>query len=121
MTPSDLEAIRARLRAASTRSPWSWEPHGSGWAMYAGRSADAHGSNILSAPMAGVFDHNGEHNRAFIAHAPQDIEALLAALAERDAEIARLRGSLIGIASGKFATSFTRDDLIEEARLCLSK
>jgi hypothetical protein len=56
-----------------TPGPWTIEPHGNGFALYAGRSADRHGMNLvyLSEP-----DCNWERTKALIAAAPQLFEQL---------------------------------------------
>lgn len=54
-------------RALQSRRDWTWEPHGEGFALYAGRGVMSHGLNVLSASNADAFDAHGEDTRAVIA------------------------------------------------------
>jgi hypothetical protein len=86
MTDQELQAVRGRC-AAATPGPWLAEPGAS--------DPDAphlHGKYtfvLCSGPLslATVWEHAPGGNGAFIAHARQDVPALLA-------EVERLRGAL---------------------------
>lgn len=66
--PFTLESLLPGLRRAlQGRKAWSWEPHGDGFALYAGRSSTQHGLNVLSAAEADAFDQYGEDTRTVIA------------------------------------------------------
>ena len=56
-----------------TPAPWTIEPHGNGFALYAGRTADRHGMNLvyLSEP-----DCNWEQTKALIEQAPRMLNLL---------------------------------------------
>ena len=54
-------------------SPWTIEPHGNGYALYSGRTADRHGMNLvyLSEP-----DCNWGKTKALIEQAPRMLNLL---------------------------------------------
>lgn len=84
LTPEHLAEIKARLEAA-TPGPWFVSSDDGCTVSYA---------CVALARMSGSHPVDAA-NAALIAHAPTDIAALLAALAERDAEVARLRNLLL--------------------------
>lgn len=66
--PFTLDALRPGIRRAlQSRRDWTWERHGPGHALYAGRGPMAHGLNVLSAANADAFDAYGEDTRDVIA------------------------------------------------------
>lgn len=87
LTPERLDEIEARCEAA-TPGPW--------------RNRDLLG--VLGRPEDGVQICGGctNDNRDFIAHARQDIPALIAAVRERDARIAELEKDLDWATDGNY-------------------
>ncbi|OZE77191.1 hypothetical protein CH305_18310 [Rhodococcus sp. 15-649-2-2] len=83
MTPGELAAIAARADAA-TVGPWE-----------VATSRDVYSAVIAPAGGATVgMDFESDANAEFIAHAREDVPALLAVLRERDNTIARVRDVL---------------------------
>jgi len=102
MTETDLAAIRARCEAA-TPGPWKvvkasrlTDRWGAVWG-HVGVETDFQ-CNRSDQAIFYSQGHCSPANAAFIAHAREDIPALLAALDARDAEIARLKKELKSIA-----------------------
>lgn len=96
MTPADLDAIEARANAASA-GPWrsTWPdptpaPHDPNDVVV---ESLAPGLSYVGRMVVGTLYHDGDHavcseaNAAFIAHARQDVPALVA-------EVRRLRAAL---------------------------
>lgn len=85
-----LDAIEARLRAA-TPGPWRNNP--TDWLeIWANRDAagwDAFFIATLRTRLNPDPGRQAAHDASFIAHAPEDIAALVAAVRERDAALAR--------------------------------
>lgn len=80
MTDEDLEAIKARADGA-TPGPWcAWR----NWVRDADGNSAAHGDGYLRSQAIGVSDWwdqaQAERNAAFIAHAREDVPALLRAV-----------------------------------------
>lgn len=95
MTAPDLDAIRARLAAAESPSPWrvfDVEHDGA-------RVCDARGVALVAdhgyAEAPGVFD---AADAELIAHAPTDLAALLARVAELEQELATEHGKRVAAA-----------------------
>lgn len=61
------------MKEKFTKGDWSIEPHGDGFALYAGRSGVAHGLNLFNIK---EVDKNFEANAALIAAAPEMYEML---------------------------------------------
>lgn len=61
------------VTSQNTASPWTIEPHGSGFALYSGRSANRHGMNLvyMSEP-----DCNWNGTKALIEQAPRMLNLL---------------------------------------------
>ncbi len=81
---TDLDAIRARAEAA-TEGPWHINPD-NGTHIIRTRNGDLAAQAGWTEPR-----EQGLRNAAFIAHAREDIPALLALIDEQQAEIERLR------------------------------
>lgn len=80
MTPEALEAIRARL-AAATPGPWTLPYHD-------GALAGPHGASLLGLDVDGMAIVWARADAELIAHAPADIAALLAEVERLRAEVA---------------------------------
>lgn len=66
--PFTLESLLPGIRRAlNGRRAWTWDAHGAGYALYAGRGLNSHGLNVLSADQADAFDTCGEDTRDVIA------------------------------------------------------
>jgi hypothetical protein len=87
MTDIDYDAIEARA-AAATEGPWANLGHDIGQVVY-----DSQGPCELVGPvmLGRAIGEAHPTDAEFIAHARTDIPALLTALRERDATIARVR------------------------------
>src|SRR5687768_3186960 len=103
MTADELAACRARAEAA-TPGPWTECGHDRGGCLchmaYAEQFPIAAGLTRLDEEHTlgeGVDDAQGRLNTRFIAHAREDIPRLLATIAARDAEIARLTCDVEGL------------------------
>lgn len=100
LTPTQLAEIEARADAA-TKGPWIAAAHGSGvvgWPVVAssGRSVCAinyvhHSAIDPAVPGDKAFNAESKRNAAFLAHARQDIPALIAHARALEAENERLR------------------------------
>lgn len=119
MTDIDLEPIKARLEAA-TDGPWEIDPTAHDWAA---------GVRCLPCQVS-VADTASVEIAEFIAHAPEDIDALVAEV-ERlrglltaeptEAEVEAARDALSGwpIGTGYYATAVGVDDAADMARAAL--
>jgi hypothetical protein len=99
----------ARLRAllAATPADWTWEEHGNGWAIYAGRDDRHHGLNLL---WSNDFDARGKDTRALIAEAVNALPALLDEVEALRAATALLASVCLGCGQ--------RDGRVDEDGLC---
>ncbi|WP_032368565.1 hypothetical protein [Rhodococcoides fascians] len=87
MTPGEFAAIEARL-AAATPGPWTVER----WEDFAGKQSYYVDGVLRWREHLNTLSCEGDKDTAeFIAHAREDIPALLAAVRERDNTIARVR------------------------------
>lgn len=106
LTPAALAAIEARV-AAATPGPWAYEPHGDTGDYGVGVLLDDDdnpvtgyqecGVCVVAEPVAPEVSHHSDAD--FIAHAREDVPALLAHIrrleAEREAEIAAARNAAL--------------------------
>lgn len=85
-----LDAIEARLRAA-TPGPWQlgWEEDSS-WVAFVSEHGDQQDDYWRTITANAASDGRDRADAEFIAHAPEDIAALVAAVRERDAALARV-------------------------------
>jgi hypothetical protein len=67
---------------------WTWEPHGTGWALYVGRGDCAHGLNVLTVTNADAWDSHGPAVRERIAASVNALPALLDEVERHRADIA---------------------------------
>lgn len=112
MTPEALEAIRARLARVAPSLPWAAVPdrahHGLVRGLTGEAVADVYCGDRVHAPV--IAD--------FIAHAPEDLAALLAEVERLRAREARVRLALVGIdKSVAYATAYHRPALREAHNL----
>lgn len=91
MITEELAAIEARL-AAATEGPWIYRDIIGGYHNVTRNAWDVAscGAGDLD-PEDGDRDEQAARNAEFIAHAREDVPALLAAVRERDNTIARIR------------------------------
>lgn len=120
MTPEELEAIKARAEAA-TPGPWFYDPDND-VRTEAGSIYETHGAfgryktDCLTSGNGSYFNHSdGE----FIAHARQDVPALVAEVEKLRGEVDRLSHALGLFAVQPMGTWTHMDSLIMIARKTL--
>ncbi|WP_032376693.1 hypothetical protein [Rhodococcoides fascians] len=111
MSGEELAAIEARASAA-TEGPWTTESDPTGTCIYA-IPLLAQGDGFVAQDLRSAPDAE------FIAHAREDVPALLAAVRERDNTIARVRARIDSAERIAKALDFPRVVLIDTLRAAL--
>jgi len=106
MTPEELAAIRARAEAA-TPGPWRGVP-----GRYILPDDWNHRYTAHQVIEGCIYNPNAENDHAFIAHAREDIPALVAEVERLQAELARLR-PVVEAARVYYQTTEWHDDACE--------